>query len=286
MKNTIALSTIIVLVMSLLSSCSIGEIADPVEYPVGLSEEEKSHPLAKYYYNVQRPSNERYESLVYNEPENGLRFRDISEMLEDGYLPMENGYTRFKDGSGYVAVNIQFPESKGEMFDWWFDWVGYEVMRYKIWYPGLHSISLFEGYEKPEKYSISESVLKYPEGKICHTVETLMEGDPLQDLSIVFVNPEQFGLDTSRLGKDQWAICANVISGKQTIVQMVHFVRDTKDGVELRSRFWVGNELPKIARKIAIDTESLYDLSHHCLTEYTQLSSFLPEVYQAYGMNK
>ena len=63
---------------------------------------------------------------------------------------------------------------------------------------------------------------------------------------------------------------------------MVHFVRDTEDGVEMRSRFWVGRELPWIARKIAITPEQLYDLSHHCLSEYTQFASFLPEVYETY----
>lgn len=282
--KSISFKTLVLASLSLiLFACGVGEIADPNEYPVTLSDAEKQHPLATYYHQVAKPSDDHYASLVQYAPSDGLPFSEIGEMLEPGYLALENGYTRFEDGSGYVAVNIQFPKSTGAMIDWWFDWVGYDVMRYKIWYPGLHAISLFEEYEEPETYSISKYVLEHPEGKTCHTVETLIRDEPLQDLQIIFVNPSQYGLDLSKLGENQWAVCANVKSGKHTIVQMVHFVRNTENGIEMRSRFWVGNELPKAARKIAISEDQLYDLAHHCLSEYTQLASFLPEVYGKYS---
>ncbi|MGI9532439.1 DAPG hydrolase family protein [Lutimonas sp.] len=278
-------SIIVVSFLLVLAACNVGEIADPKEYPITLSETEKTHPLAKYYYSVEEPSNEQYETLVYREPEDGLPFDEAGKMLEEGYLTMENGYTRFKDGSGYVAVNIQFPEATGEMLDWWFDWHGYDSMRYKIWYPGLHAFSLYENYEEPETFSISKYVLENPEGKTTHTIEAMMKGEDLQDLQITFVNPEQFGLDNSKLGTNQWAICANVKSGNLTIVQMVHFVRKTENGVEMRSRFWVGNDVHWIVRKIGISEDKLYGLAHHCLTEYTQLASFLPQVYSTYALN-
>jgi hypothetical protein len=261
----------------------LGQIADPVVYPVELTKNQESHPLAKYYNHVTKPTEEQYKKLAYTVPENGLPISEISKMLDEGYLPMENGYTQFKDGSGYVAVNIQFPKATGEMLDWWFDWVGYDTMRYKIWYPGLHASALYENYEEPDTFSISKFVLEHPEGKTKHTIEAMRQGQDLQDLQITFVNPEQFGLDNAKLGVNQWAICGNVKSGKYTVVQMVHFVRKTEDGVEMRSRFWVGNELPWIARKIGVSKESLSDLAHHCLTEYTQLASFIPEVYNTYG---
>lgn len=285
MKNITTKYLVVILLLSILSSCSIGNIVDEKDFPVQLTEEDKKHPLVKYYHNVKAPTEDQYATLVLHEPEHGLLFEDINKMLEPGYLEMENGFTQFKDGTGYVAANIQFPKAKGEMLDWWFDWVGYEIMRYKIWYPGLHAITLFEGYDEPETYSISASVLDYPEGKTAHTIETLMKDGPLQDLAINFINPQKYNLDVSKLGQNQWAICADVKSGKHTIVQMVHFVREVDQGVELRSRFWIGNELPWIARKISIDEEQLYHLAHHCLTEYTQLSSFLPEVYNTYGNN-
>jgi len=272
--------------MLFISSCKVGQIADPLVYPVGLTKNQKSHPLAKYYYNVMKPTEEQYKNLVYTDSENGLPFLEISKMLDDGYLPMENGYTRFKDGSGYVAVNIQFPKATGEMLDWWFDWVGYDTMRYKIWYPGMHAMALYENQEEPETFSILKYVLDNPKGKTQHTIEAMMKGKDLKDLQITFVNPEQFGLDNSKLGDNQWAMCANVKSGKHTVSQMVHFIRETENGVEMRSRFWVGNELPWIARKVAISEEQLYELAHHCLTEYTQLASFLPEVYNTYGLKQ
>lgn len=274
---------VVVFSLSLLSACGLGKEADPKEYPVELTENEKNHPLAKYYYNVTKPNDEHIASLKYVEPEKGLPLSDISKMLEPGYLDLENGYTIFEDGSGYVATNVKFPGASGEMLDWWFDWHGYDIMRYKIWYPGLHAIALYESYEEPDTFSISKYVLENPEGKTNHTIETLMKGGALQDLQITFVNPAQYGLDNSQLGKDQWAVCANVKSGKHIVVQMVHFVRNTEDGVEMRSRFWVGKELPKVARKLFIKKEDLYDLAHHCVSEYTQLASFLPEVYNTYS---
>ncbi|MFS4447341.1 DAPG hydrolase family protein [Maribacter sp. 2307UL18-2] len=272
-----------VFALLLLGSCSLGKEADPSDYPVGLSSQEKEHPLSKYYYNHKRVSDKRIAGLMYHEPEAGLAFEDINEMLEPGYLPLENGYTKLKDGTGYVATNIQFPKTTGKMIDWWFEWVGYDVMRYKIWYPGLHASALYENYEEPETFSISKYVLANPEGKTKHTIEAMVKDGPLQDLQITFVNPEQYGLDISKLGKDQWAICGNVKSGNRLVVQMVHFVRNTPDGVEMRSRFWVGKDLPWILRKLGVKNQALYDLAHHCLTEYTQLASFLPEVYNMYA---
>lgn len=284
MKNSRINGIIISLIGLFVSSCKVGQTADPAQYPVELTKDQENHPLAKYYYNVVRPTAEQYDRLIYNAPENGLPFSEISKMLEAGYLPMENGYTRFKDGSGYVAVNIPFPGATGEMLDWWFDWHGYDTMRYKIWYPGQHALASYENYEEPETFSITKYVLEHPEGKTNHTIEAMMKGQGLQDMQITFVNPEQFGLDNSKLGTNQWAICANVKSGKYTVVQMVHFVRKTNKGVEMRSRFWVGDKLPWIAKKMGISNEQLYDLAHHCLTEYTQLASFLPEVYSTYAL--
>lgn len=283
MKNLSLKSIIAVPLASFLTACGVGKTADAEQHPVTLLETEKEHPLAKYYYNVETPSEHQYETLVYHDPEKGLPIEDINQMLDAGYLAMENGYTRFKDGSGYVAVNIVFPNASGDMLDWWFDWHGYDTMRYKIWYPGLHAMALYENYEEPETFSISKYVLKHPEGKTNHTIERMMKGEDLQDMQITFVNPEQYGLDNSKLGTNQWAVCANVKSGNQTLVQMVHFIRKTKDGVEMRSRFWVGHNLPWIARKIGISEDALYGLAHHCLTEYTQLASFLPEVYKNYA---
>jgi len=270
------------LMIMTLVGCSVGNVASPEEYPVELSEADKKHPLVNYYHNVKKPNAAQYGQLVYHEPENGLPFEEMNKMLEKGYLPIENGYTQFEDGSGYVAVNIQFPEASGEMLDWWFHWVGYDTMRYKIWYPGLHALALYEPRVIPDTFSISHAVSLHTEGITKHTVETLRKGGDLQDLMITFVSPEQFDLEDSLLGEDQWAVCANVQSGGRTVLQMVHFIRKTEEGVEMRSRFWVGREFPWIARKIALDPEELYDLAHHCLTEYTQLASFLPEVYENY----
>ena len=72
---------------------------------------------------------------------------------------------------------------------------------------------MFESQASPDSFSISHFVNQYPEGRTSRTVETLRKGGDLQDMDITFVSPDQFGLDTSKLGANQWAICANVTAG-------------------------------------------------------------------------
>lgn len=108
-------------------------------------------------------------------------------------------------------------------------------------------------------------------------------GDKIRNLYITFVDPVKFGIEPSKLGDDQWAIPTEVRNGPLLVTRMVHFVRKTENGVEMRSRFWMGEPLPKFLRGIAVNEQQLIDMSNHCAKEYTQIASFLPEVYAIYG---
>lgn len=262
--------------------------ADENKYSVQLTKSERNHPLAQYYYKHAKVPKKHIKSLKYYGFGYGIRFDNINEMLKPGYLKLENGYTRFEDGTGYVAVNTKFPGASGRMLDWWFDWVGYEPLRYKIWYPGLHAQALYveDKVTKKTSYSIAMAVKHKPEGKTKHTVEAIGENTGLKNLYITFVAPRQFGLDESKLGKEQWAFCAIVKSGHFEVARMVHFFRKTEYGAEMRSRFWLGKNLPWVIRRFAVTDKQLCEMAYHCAAEYTQLASFLPEVYKQYASKR
>lgn len=68
-----------------------------------------------------------------------LSWDNRHKLAEDGCLPSENGWTRLKDGSAYVAVKTFFRGATIEMIDLWFEWTQREEdIRYKIWCPGAH----------------------------------------------------------------------------------------------------------------------------------------------------
>ena len=67
---------------------------------------------------------------------------------------------------------------------------------------------------------------------------------------------------------------------------MMHFVREIPEGVEFRTRFWMGYHildkkpyycLPKTAKLPEIVAKGL---AMHNVEEYTNLASFLPQIYE------
>lgn len=289
MKKSIKYIVAVIIVLVIGVGIYLGSIFSKMtvsveDYPVTLTEEESSHELAKYYDQLAEIPKETLEEMTLKPSDEGVLFEDINQILkaDSGF---EDGYTVLEDGTGYVAVTTQFPGSSIEMLDWWFEWVGYEPIRYKIWYPGLHSQALYEGGIENEDghYSISSYVKNHPEGKTKHTIEMIAPDSAPSDLYITFVDPEQFGIDEALYQDYQWALSATVNSGGINMVKMVHFVRETEDGVEMRSRFWMGQDQNWLIQQFASSEDQMQAMFYHCAQEYNQLASFLPEVYEAYG---
>ena len=68
----------------------------------------------------------------------GLTMDEAEQLLEPGSLPLENGFTRLRDGSVFVAVCTEMPGVTGAMFEWWMGWHTMEHQRYKLWHPRAH----------------------------------------------------------------------------------------------------------------------------------------------------
>ena len=109
------------------------------------------------------------------------------------------------------------------------------------------------------------------------------------ELSIRFMSPEDFGFDTTRFEEAgvEAVICGIVgymIAGvKVEHTYMTHIFRRLGDGLEIRSRFWLGKAIGLAElRKLAITEGVARDLGYHCAYEYSHLSEFLPAIYEEF----
>ena len=218
---------------------------------------------------------------------------EVDRLLEPGYLPFETGYTTLADGTAQVAVLTQFPGTTGEMIDWWFGWHGIETERYKLWHPQAHLFSRMR-YERATVPGSSDRE-KYI-GNTSYVDEYV--GSGIFRLAIAFLEPRELGLDQDSF-KDagvSTAICARVGFSDKPVDSgyLIHLIRETPSGSEMRSRFWMGhahvrglpsgNPLDRILatpfmRKQMMPGNLARDLLIHCAEEMNHLASFLPALF-------
>jgi hypothetical protein len=267
-----------------------------------LTEEEKSRPYAKYFYKELAAVPENVMAAIQAGPMNprdALPFERINDLLNPGYHAVETGHCRMPDNTCYVAVLTDMPGVTGRMIDWWFWWHALESLRYRIWYPGAHVGISAADREQLENTSLSarERYWNNPQ----YPVEDVGIGPDI--LSITFIPPDDFGFDTLRFEKAgvATAICTVVgsVTKKVRHTRMCHLVRKTAGGVEMRSRFWIGGNIKvnffseksivnriantKLIRKLAIPSDTSYQMALHCAREYNNLAAILPELYREYG---
>lgn len=260
-----------------------------------LTESEQEHPLAKYWYQRNKPDSMVVEDLRSGpiSPSEMLTWDNRLELSNPGYQKVENGWCLLEDGSGYVAVKTFFPNATAEMLDWWFVWAQKEeFIRYKIWYPGAH-------------YSMAQTdtpdAPKYPNGKESwgksrFPVEDVGLG--VSQIRLDFVPPSDFGFVKEPDSTSIVCVKVGLANGLFKHTDMIHYVRPVKGGVEMRSRFWMARDLEamsgglglvafladnKFVKNKALPADAPKELAFHCATEYSQLAGFLPEFYRLYG---
>lgn len=217
---------------------------------------------------------------------------DIAEMktLEhDGYMPVETGYTAHKDGSCMVAVKTDMPGVTPLMWDWWFGWHGSQNSRYKLWHPKAHLSARWEDGNNDICYIGRNSIIQ----------EYI--GENLLEAAIQFKSPLEFGFSANSLNHRDKAvyICAKLGHPSLPVDYgyLIHQVRKTAQGSEMRSRFWVGGKYVSLRKKgklaeaattVLKTIKSLPkgfapDLLQHCSEEMNHLAAFLPQLYQAFS---
>jgi hypothetical protein len=220
--------------------------------------------------------------------DDALAFADRARLLEPGYLPVETGYCTHPDGRGYVAVLTQMPGVTAEMLDWWFDWHPHDPLRYRIWFPQDHFDIGFEPATTPGAKPFYNT--------IHHPVEDVGLGR--DKIRIEFVDPVEFGFPAGSVPSQN---CATIVCGyagddtrRVRHTRMCHFARETGEGIELRSRFWIGERIELYAaagrpitpilnssfvRSKAVPKKAPEALARHCAQEYANLAAMLPELW-------
>jgi len=104
-------------------------------------------PYAKYWKPDMGPMQEHAQRAALHgieASELGFHVSDANQLLNRGYLPLENGFTRLDNGQIFVAVRTQMPRVTAKMLDWWFGWHYMEKERYKLWHPRAHILNRAE----------------------------------------------------------------------------------------------------------------------------------------------
>jgi hypothetical protein len=186
------------------------------------------------------------------------------------------------------------PGVTGEMVDWWFDWHPRDAIRYRIWHPLAHESNSVEPPAAPGA--------KPYWGTVHHPVEDVGLGTV--HARIAFHPPDVLGFSPGALGRPEVAAIVGGFAGddkrRMQHTKMVHVFLGTKDGVVLRSRFWIGQAIrPYVPVPLAAIAGALLNrsavrrrlipkgvpkaLARHCAEEYTNLGAILPELYEQYA---
>lgn len=205
-------------------------------------------------------------------------------MSRPGYLPLETGFGMGADGTACVACLTDMPGVRPEMWDWWFGWHIKESSRYKLWHPEAHVFTM-PGEQRSDHPALSDKQ-RYI-GNVSYIDEYI--GANLMRLAVRFVAPSALGFaDTEKH-------CTTVVGrggpslAPVTAVWLIHQMRRTDTGCELRSRFYIGPPqplpgLPAIAGgappgKGPPPEPSPRDLLEHCGAEMNHLAGILPALY-------
>ena len=196
-----------------------------------------------------------------------------------------NEVRRLPDASYLVAVRTPMPKVKADMVRWWFSDFLQSTEHYSWWHPKDHVWMDWENKKPGENIGSSHLVHEYIGGE-------------LSKLRIQFVNSaEFFGYEVN--DENTFVICARVglLEENINIAKMCHVVRNTVDGAEMRTRFWLGHVSKRegnktissiqgfigntaLARLFVLDKQSAEDLKRHAKEEMKYLADLLPSLYE------
>ncbi len=223
-----------------------------------------------------------------------LPLERVGELLNPGYLPMETGWARLDNGLMYVAAHTPMPGVTGDMIDWWFSWHD-TGNAYHLWHPRDHISAIWQ-HPVDRTLPIRQQYI----GNTSQIIEYI--GSKEEWLNVWFQKPETY-FDVSRFASSgiATAVCARGGLRRENIwsAHLIHLMRNTPDGVEMRSRFWLGDvdASPKgwlgklltpflnrpATRRRNVPDHAGRDLMLHCAEEMHHLGQLLPELYRRFG---
>ncbi|MEO1705174.1 MAG: hypothetical protein AAFR50_07550 [Pseudomonadota bacterium] len=264
---------------------------------LGLSAAElETLPFARHYHpRMAMPQPQVLEALALGPMASALfpPLAAAADLTAPGYAAVETGYTTGPGFGRRVHCLTDMPGVTPAMWAWWFGWHGCDGRRYKLWHPQAHVDARWADGRADEAYLGRTSLV------------TEYIGASRVEATISFVRPAVLGLDEDALARQgAVAICARLGDPKIPIKGgwLVHHIRPTERGSEMRSRFWIGGETVGLGtapapggaqralapfRPLArIMAPAPRDLLAHCGQEMAHLAGILPALHAEFGPNQ
>lgn len=274
---------------------------------IGYRDIDRAKPYASFFEpTVAPPQPQVHEAAAIGRfpSKHGYSINDAAtRMSRPGYEEMETGYTQLENGDLQVSVLTRMPNVTADMWDWWFGWHSTETARYKLWHPEAHYYT-FIGDDRRSNRSLTDRQ-RY-RNNVSYVDEYL--GAEKNQLTVRFYDPAIAGFE-DRPGTTVIAARGGLSTAPICTAWLIHQVRPTEDGVEMRSRFFIESpQLLKIpaasvtSRRGRILTTPIGHLARplikrakifhadefgpamllHCAQEMNHLSRFLPRLYEAF----
>ncbi|MFD5430239.1 DAPG hydrolase family protein [Streptomyces sp. NPDC127084] len=263
---------------------------------IGYREEDHSSPFSPYYDPMMAPLPSHVVEALNLGPRAVPLLTSIEkagDLLSSDSVAVETGYTLLPDGSMTVAVLTHMPDVTPAMWDWWFTWHGDDTRKYKLWHPQAHvAVQWSDTKHTPGPRSYI--------GRTSFVEEYL--GHRLTRAAIRFLPPSELGLDEDEIADPQQAtvICARVGFSCHPLDAgyLLHHVRKTHDGSEMRSRFWIGGRhaalrtrskalnraLPSLTTMaMPMTAQRASELLVHCAQEMAHLAVILPSLHATFA---
>ena len=261
---------------------------------LGYSKEDLANsPYAKYFQPKLAPMQDHvHEAITCGGMAHELfpSAEHASELLHDGYWPVETGFTRTPDLGIRVFCLTQMPNVTPKMWDWWFGWHGDDAQKYKLWHPRAHINA---------EWADGKTGMQAYLDRTSNITEYL--GSEIKNAAISFVHPRELGIDEQKMQqRGEVIICAKVgLPGLPLFAgQMAHQIREVEGGAEMRSRMWFGGTNISLGKNPGPIKKSLsflmrpvaklmlpdpHELLVHNAQEMQHLAGFLPELYGEFG---
>ncbi|MCI8993406.1 MAG: hypothetical protein HFG80_11910 [Eubacterium sp.] len=205
-----------------------------------LTLEEAASPFAKYFYEENKLPQE-FEAIA-NGP--AMNVEDAFEpwdyakhMNTDGYCRVENGYCVLKSGIAYSAVMIQQPGRTNEKMDAYNKEFAPEgALAYKTWTPGAHYFHFTDGAIEDFGYGLLHMHAIFDEDSYCN-------GTDVTKLGVELERVKENDPRCIWIGGNYWEhfqVLDTRISDQMIAMLIVNYLRETKEGRELRIRIFAG----------------------------------------------
>lgn len=264
-----------------------------------LTAEEEARPFAKYFFEpIPKPDPAHFARMDHPcDPALAIGPERINDLLDPGPLAVEIGWCNLPNGAGFIANRMIYPDITAEMIDWWFAWHPLENLRYRIWYPPQHGGIMLSPEGRRRLLDPSIPMAEKNWGVVHHVTENCDCG--MENIDITFLSPQDFGFDMSRWKKPYvatfaggfgWAVSVDKTDESITApALMCHIFRETPEGLEHRTRFWLGYRMsggrPELSLPpgVAVPEAAIRGLARHNVKEFTRFKSFLPRIHAELG---